>query len=188
MILSFDCETSGLPAQGKPATDPAQPRLLQIGAVLHDRTWNERASISLLIAPDGWAVTQGAADTHGITTDIAARYGVRLQVALAAMMDLARTATIVSAFNLAFDELIIDSELHRMGAATADWKRPRLRRICSMQSCSGLINPDGRWPKLAVAHQSVTGQPLTQQHDALEDAKASARILRCLIDRKVVTL
>lgn len=188
MILSFDCETSGLPALGKPATDPAQPRLLQLGAVLHDRAWNERASISLLIVPDGWAVTQGASDTHGITTDIAARYGVRLQVALAALMDLARDAVVISAFNLAFDEMIVESELHRRNAVMGDWKRPRVRRICTMQSSSGLIGADGRWPKLAAAHEAIVGEPLTDAHDALSDAKASARILRSLIDRKAVTL
>jgi DNA polymerase-3 subunit epsilon len=83
MLLAFDTETTGLVDFRMPSDHPSQPHLVQLAAVLIDEeTWQERASLSVIIEPEGWQIPEAASAVHGIDTETAKRCGVPLSAAI----------------------------------------------------------------------------------------------------------
>lgn len=176
-ILALDTETNGLPLWDRPFTDPGQPRLLQLGLVLAEEDGTERASVSLLIRPNGWGITPGALAIHGITEEMASAYGVPVLEALAIFLRLLDQADTLVCHNESFDAgIIINREVHAVAPNRDDcrswWARSRLRRPCTMLLGQAAMNVP-RWPKLADLYEWITGSPLKQKHDALDDARAA---------------
>lgn len=66
--LYIDTETTSIPDAHQLPGHPAQPHLVQVGAVLFDGDWTERACLSLIVKPEGWTVPAAAQDVHGIST------------------------------------------------------------------------------------------------------------------------
>jgi len=178
MLLSFDTETSGLFDFKKPITDPGQPRLLQLAAVLSDNSGRERGLMSVLIRPDEWEVADGAFAVHGIATAQASAVGVPVVEALALFMRMLDQATHLIAFNLEFDCRVIERELFLLGANAASWKRGRLNRVCPML-LGAALRDDGKWPKLAWLYEYLFSEKHEAAHDGLADARAA---LRCYIE------
>ena len=179
--LVIDAETTDLIKRDRPLSDPSQPRLVQIGAVLFDKKRVEVGSMCHLIRPSGWVSGSGAAKTHGITERRCELYGARIVACLASLMDMVRSAEEVVAYGLEFDAAVIDIELALLRQAPTDWKRPSLRRVCAMQEAAQVAN-DGRWMKLPEAHLAITGEPYEPTHNALSDARATARIWFAVCD------
>lgn len=177
MLLAFDCETSGLFDRNRPDTDPEQPRLAQLGAVLADSDGNEKALLKLLVKPDSWEMTAGAQAIHGITTAMASRFGVPSEAALYPFVRLLDQATHLISHGLEFDMKMIKREVFALGQDPAALKRTRLTRICTMK-LGAQVN-DGAWPKLPALHQILFGIPFVSTHDGLEDSRAA---LRCYLE------
>ena len=103
MYLFFDTETTGLPDFKKRSSDPAQPDLVQVAALLVDTNRVERASLNLIIEPNGWTIPDEMAKIHGITQEIAMEAGVDMFTACVAFRSLSRKATTWVAHNASFD-------------------------------------------------------------------------------------
>lgn len=71
MLLFYDSETTGLPLFDQPSEDPRQPHLVQLAAILCDEDGKTKASINLIIKPNGWVIGDEVAAIHGITQDVA---------------------------------------------------------------------------------------------------------------------
>lgn len=187
--LAFDFECSGLVAEDRPLDDPAQPHLLQIGAAVYDAEFHEAQTLCLLIEPTGWEVSRGALDTHGITTERAAAYGVPVKVALAALLAMARKVRYLVAHNFAFEQRIVHIEMHRLGRRESyTLKHPRQRILDSMLIGTATGAADTKWPKLAAAYKFLTGEPMQDKHDGLSDARASMVCVRRMIASGVIEL
>jgi DNA polymerase-3 subunit epsilon len=76
MILGLDTETTGLPDFRAPSDADHQPHLVQLAMVLLDDDLTERASVSMIVRPEGWTSGPEALAAHGITEEIATRCGV----------------------------------------------------------------------------------------------------------------
>lgn len=187
MFLTFDTETSGLEDWKRDEDDPAQPHLVQIGAVVADRTWREIASIRLIVRPEGWTITKEATEVHGITNDVASRYGVHVKVALNALMGLVATCKYIAAHNMDFDTRIVQREIRRLGSTDPGLSRTRLRKICTMNTGAAIM-PDGKYPNLAMLYEGLIGEPHTEAHDGLSDARAAMQCFRRLVERKLIEL
>lgn len=183
-ILSFDCETSGLPPSWQtPYTDPSQPRLVELGLVLGDTDGREHACAKLVIRPDGWAITEGAQGIHGISLEHAERVGVPVTEALAVMMRLLDQARALVAHSLEFDTKIINREMHLIAPTPKHspswWGRGRLYRCCTMLLGKAALNRSS--VSLAELHEELLGEPLVRagRHDALDDARGA---FRCFVE------
>lgn len=187
MILTFDVETSGLIIRDRPLSDPAQPRMVQLGFTVQTGDRRTVHSYSALIRPDGWEMTPDAQQVHGYSTEDCSRWGVDSKVALLDLVSALRTVRIAVAHNLANDMAIVQRELKLLNAADEGLMRSRLRRLCTMRTGAALT-ADGKWPALARLHKLLTGQEHTDAHDALGDALATARVFWGLVDRRVVEL
>lgn len=188
MILAFDTETTGLPREDLPLEDPAQPHLVQLAALLIEDDGTERASINLLIQPDGWSIPDDVAVIHGITNEIAARCGVSEAFALAAWDRLCRRCDLLVAHQIEFDWTLVRIANARTGACKRDLDAEAPWMFCTMQAASGIVNlpPTSKmlWagydkpkaPKLAECYQFFFNETLGGAHDALVDVRACARV------------
>ena len=186
MILIYDTETDSLPKDRLPDDHPSQPRLVQLGAALYEDDGTERASIDLTIKPDGWVIPDQVAKIHGITTDIAARSGVPLAVAMATFSNMRRQAHTYVGHNVEFDDKIIRYACAQLGKQLPDM--PSLKRECTMRMSSPLmkIPPTERMraagfdkykpPNLGEIHLFLFREALIGAHNAMVDVRACAKV------------
>ena len=170
-FLVVDVETTGL--------STADDLILQIGAVVTDAHGNVKRSYSTYVRPGTGAVfpwgdnEPPAHHVHGITNE-QLRRGKSTKRALRRLKRLARNRVLV-AHNAKFDYGFIKSESARNGiAVSVD------THLCTLELSRRLD------PKRAESHRLGSlceryGIPLSQAHDALCDATATAQLLAILI-------
>jgi len=167
-----------------------QPNLVQLGALLVEGTpdggLKERASLELIVRPEGYTIPKTATEVHGISTDDASRCGVRLGVAVAMFANLCRLADTVCAHHLPFDERIMATAFHRAGRPGPELP---LNRVCTAEKSEPVLKipPTLRmkaWghgdkfkkPSLAECFELFFGEEVKDAHSALADARACARV------------
>lgn len=196
LILAFDSETSGLTITREKPTHPGQPHLVQLGCSLYDEDQVERSYISLIIKPTGWTIPQGAAEVHGITTEMANDLGVPLVVALATFNHLVKASHTHIAHNSDFDIKVMLAAFHRANRpfppinprCTKDLADP----IMKMPPTERMVAAGFGWktkpPKLIECMKFFFDEELPGAHDALVDARACARVFFEIERRKKVEM
>ena len=160
MYLIFDTETTGLPRNwAAPITDTDNwPRAVQIAWQLHDEWGNLIDNQDYLVIPEGYDIPYDAERVHGISTELAHKYGVELrEMLLKFNAALAQTKFIVGQ-NVGFDVNIMGCEFHRAGIPTALSQLPVLD-TCTEVTAGLLQLPGGRGgryklPTLTELHES----------------------------------
>lgn len=188
MLLCYDTETSGIPFDNLPDDHPSQPHLVELGAILTDDDGRERASVNLIVRPDGWTIPDGAARVHGITTAMALKFGVPLLIVCAAFTNLRAIAKQTVCHNGAFDEKIMRYAFLRTGRVPAHPGPDLKDRLDTMSLTAPVLKmpPTDRMraagfdkykpPKLIEAYRHFFGEELAGAHSAIHDARACARI------------
>lgn len=183
MKLFFDTETSNLINFKAPNSDPSQPWVVQLAAIL-DCPDGPTQKISLIIKSNGLPMSEGAQKVHGITTEMADKIGMDPSDALSTFLHLALQAEQVIAHNIPFDARLLDIMAQRIG----NWTYPIMQnfksipRLCTMLTTTKLCNLPGprgpKWPKLEELAKFLFGpewlaQWLSSQslHDALVDVE-----------------
>jgi DNA polymerase-3 subunit epsilon len=180
--LSFDTETTGID----------RPMLVEVGAVLMEDT-RERASVSLLVRPDGWIVPPQATAVHGVSHSAAVALGVPLVVAVAALTNLWANADFRVAHNLEFDEKVVAAACGRLGR-TSSLPTPPGRCTMTMAAPILALPPTERMiaagrgdqpknPSLAECYRHFFGEEPPDAHSALADARAAARVYLAILER-----
>lgn len=176
-ILFFDTETTGVVNFKLPADHPSQPDLVQLAAELHDENKQIRASMNVIIKPEGWEIPEGASNIHGITTEYAHKYGVPLVEALEIFERLVGLSDLVVAHNINFDMTVLRAANSRKSVESTLHATPS---FCTMQMATNICKIPGKygfkWPKLEEAHRHFTGEDFDGAHDALVDVKACSRV------------
>lgn len=180
-ILVFDTETTGLPAFNLPAEDPCQPHIVQLGAILYGPDRRVLSELNLLVKPEGWTIPADASKVHGITTEIADRYGLKLASVIGLFGALAERAELLVAHNYSFDDKMVRRSFHHLGTADkAEAFRAR-PSYCTMRSSTDILKLPGKyssfkWPNLQEAHTHFLGKPFEGAHDAMADVRACASV------------
>lgn len=193
MILIADVETSGLVVKDKLLSDPCQPRIVQLGYVVHDPNRREVFTCRTLLQPDGWEITEEAAAVHGYRTEECRRYGVHPAIALISFASMLDTVRILCMHNLGFDLRMLEREAGLLPEPQRTQvklrlERSRLRRVCTMRDGTVLFG-DGKWPTLSALYRMLHGgADFPDAHDALEDARATASCFWGLCDRRIIEL
>lgn len=197
-ILVFDTETTGLPDWGQPSDSPQQPHLVQLAMLLLDEEFNERASVSVIIRPDGWTIPEEVTKIHGITTEKAMDLGVPEKVATELYVGMLHAAglrtRLAVGHNVKFDLRIMRIAMLRAGF-DKDWQEARKpETFCTMESSIKLVNlpptekmvragfTNPKPPKLSECIKHFFGEDLEGAHDALVDVRACVRIYRHLME------
>lgn len=189
MILFYDVETTGKADFNRPHTDPTQPRVVQLAALLFDGE-RQLAALNFIIQPDGFLIPEEAANIHGITYERAMDEGVNIDFALGAFVNLAALAELQVGHNIDFDRFVMRGELHRARRWDALAELPT---YCTMLAATPICKlparttryrgDDGyKWPRLSEAYEFAFGQPLLDAHNAMADLSATVALYRWLID------
>ena len=193
MYLIFDTETTGLPRNwAAPITDTDNwPRAVQIAWQLHDELGNLIDNQDYLVIPEGYDIPYDAERVHGISTELAHKYGVPLQEMLVKFNEALAQAKFIVGQNVGFDVNIMGCEFYRAGIATQLAQLPVLD-TCTEVTAEMLKLPGGRGgryklPTLTELHEYLFGEPFGEAHNATADVEATTRCFLELIKREVFT-
>lgn len=189
LICVFDTETTGLPAFKLPSTDPSQPHIVDICALLYTPEGELVDSFEAMIKPDGWVIPDEVAAIHGITTEMALAEGIPETEALLGFLAVWRQASVRVAHNVAFDDRILRIGLTRFfGDEIADDFKAGAS-YCTCLNSKNLVQcpPTAKMvaagfgnqfknPTVAEALLHFTGEELVGGHRARPDTEACARI------------
>lgn len=172
----FDTETSGLPDWKNPSEAGHQPHIVEIASLLCDAAGNVIDRYQAIVRPAGWEISPEMTAIHGITQEQAMDEGIPEIEALDGFLALHARAGIRVAHNATFDDRIIRIAMSRYHSKElADSFKESTEKYCT---CSKSREPVGlgKLPTLAEAYKHFTGQDLVEEHRAMPDAEACARI------------
>lgn len=189
LICVFDTETTGLPAFKLPSTDPSQPHIVDICALLFTPDGELVDSFEALVKPDGWEIPDDVAAIHGITTEMALAEGIPEVEAWLGFLGIWQQAGLRVAHNVAFDDRITRIGLLRyFDEETADTFKAG-PNYCTCLNSKNLVQcpPTAKMvaagfgnqfknPTVAEALRHFTGEELIGGHRARPDTEACARI------------
>lgn len=194
MILAFDTETTGLPDYRAPPDATHQPHLVQLAMILLDDDMVERASVSVIIKPDGWTIPDRASDVHGITTEAATKFGIPEKVAVRMFISMTYDLDAkVVAHNRQFDLFLMRSAMMRAGLSAEQIDGKKQESYCTMEAATPIVNlpPTAKMlaagfnkPKSASLSECIRfffDETLEGAHDALVDVRACVRVYRHLM-------
>jgi len=196
-IIFYDTETTSLPLFKEPSEHPDQPHVVQLAAELCvEETGKTLGAINLILKPEGWKMAPEALETHGITEDLAERFGVPPRAALDAFLELWCNADLRCGHNEPFDARMLriaimrcaywSMEAMQTGAGEVSfadyWKAGPA--FCTQTNSTKILNlpPTERMvakrmkgpksPNLGEAYYHFTGKVLDGAHDAQVDIMA----------------
>lgn len=182
MYIFLDTETTGL--------NKSSDRVVQIAWLTVSEDGKELCQHNRLIKPSGFEIPPAAEKIHGISTNVAKRFGVPLRQAL---LDFARdvdACKVIVGHNLSFDIAMLRPEFSR---ENIEFRVDGKNMICTMRSSTAwcrLPKLDGRsgfkWPKLDELHYRLFGRYFEGAHDALADVLATKEVYFELIKREVI--
>lgn len=187
-FIFFDTETTGLVSFKHKHSDPCQPHLVQLAALLTTDTGEEISSFSALVDPRGWYASMPveASAAHGITYERAIAEGKSLHSVLRKFNSMLGMANLCIAHNFNFDKKVIEVAWTR----TSLWPEYNSfnNTACTMQITREILKlpptarmiaakmPGSKSPKLSEAYEYLLGHPLVGTHDALVDTRACAEV------------
>lgn len=179
MILFYDTETTGLPNRGLPLTDPSQPKIVQLCAILDFGEDEEAMRLDVILRQDH--VPEESTKTHGITTEISHRIGVTEVLAVELFLDMIAVADMVVGHNIKnFDNGIMTGTVRRvLKDPTIDpFHNKSLfdtmlagKSVCKLPSRQGGFKN----PKLTELHKILFGEEFGGAHQAVNDVLATRR-------------
>ncbi|MCO5259022.1 MAG: DNA polymerase III subunit alpha [Crocinitomicaceae bacterium] len=181
MYIIFDTETTGLPRDwNAPITDTTNwPRVIQLAWQLHDEFGRIIEHKDFLIKPDGFNIPFDAEQIHGISTELADKYGEELTVVLDSFNEALKKSKFIVGQNLKFDINVLGCELVRTGIESPMGAMPVLD-TCTEVTANLCQIPGGRGgrfklPTLSELHKHLFGVPFQEAHNATADVEATAR-------------
>ena len=187
MYLIFDTETTGLPRDwNAPATDITNwPRIVQIAWQLHDEMGRLVEHKDFLVRPDGFDIPFDAEKVHGISTELAIKYGEPLDFVLDQFKLALEKTHFLIGHNVGFDINVTNCEFVRLGA------EPLLSALPILDTCTELTAdlcqlPGGKGgrpklPTLTELHYFLFNEAFEEAHNATADVEATSRCILELI-------
>ncbi|WP_185870825.1 DNA polymerase III subunit alpha [Blattabacterium cuenoti] len=181
MYFIFDTETTGLPiSYNFPISNTDNwPRLVQIAWQNHDLMGNMIDFKEFIIKPDDYDIPFNAFKIHGITNDIAEKYGKDINDVLYELKKSIDKSKCIIGHNLEFDIKVIECEFYRKKKEISFLKKKKLdTKIISSSYCQ--LPPVGnrkkfKWPTLSELYKKLFEENITNSHHAANDVKATAR-------------
>ena len=185
--LVFDTETTGIPNRNLPMNDDSQPHIVQLAAILADDEGNTMASMNVIIKPAGWTIPDAAANVHGITNDIAEKYGISINLALVMFMEMFQKCDYLVAHNIEFDlnmlrryakdqeNFVFENKMitrfDTMKMMIDECKLPLTERQKYAKAYNSNIG-DYKQPTLSESYWHVFTEEIDGAHDAMVDVEA----------------
>lgn len=178
IFLALDLATTGLFKEDQPP-----PRIVGIAAGIFDDE-KPLATINVMVRPDDVAIPEEAEKIHGISTKLAAKYGVPLRVALPMLTNMADCVSTVVSYGFdSYDAKVVRAALASFGV---DKPFPRIgaEGVCLREIATQLCGVPGeggglKWPSFQTAHLNILGAPLRDTSIAAQ-MRATAAMYRAI--------
>lgn len=187
--LIIDTETTGFPVGSSPIDWAGQPWPVELAAVLCDDDLRVRSTLHVIVRPPV-TIPPDASKIHGITDELAERFGVPPRAATGALMRLFALADVVVGHNVSFDIDIIQSAARRSGVP---WIQKPIR--CTAAAAAPIVGlpPTERMvakgmsqpktPNLGEAVEALCARAHVGAHTALADTTACRDVYAALLAR-----
>ncbi|USN14209.1 three-prime repair exonuclease I [Brevundimonas phage vB_BpoS-Papperlapapp] len=175
-LLFFDTETTGLWDKRSPCGHEAQPRIVQIAAILQDSdTRAELMRMDLIVYRDQ-PIPLASSNVHGTTTAVSQAIGLTEGPVLDVFCDMVAVADVLVAHNIEFDVNIVNNAARLLSGNPALDVFQGKQQFCTMQTGIPICkfpNKNGyqgyAWPKLEDAVRKLLGREPTSAHQAIGD-------------------
>lgn len=187
-LLFIDTETTGLPK--KWTTDYTSiknwPSAVQIAWILYNVDGSEIKAENFLINNNDVAISSRAKAIHGYSQSYLQQYGVSREGVMRLLAaDLARYRPLVVGHFVTLDIHILGADFFRCAIDNPLLERPL---FCTMLASTKFVTkPWMKYLRLGELHEALFGEVLEGAHDALVDAKATARSFFELLRRGEIT-
>tara|TARA_R110000850_G_scaffold23358_1_gene69094 strand:+ start:25806 stop:26348 length:543 start_codon:yes stop_codon:yes gene_type:complete len=171
MFLFGDTETTGFPSNSRKADDPKQARLVQLAAQLVTADNRTVMEFSLIINP-GVPIPEAASNVHGITDEIAQKYGVSEATAVDFFLNLRAHCDADVFHNAAFDRKIMSHAIERRGKDGSK-VMAEVKSLCTMLQVKGKGHQKAN---LAYCMREFFDEDHALAHDAMADTVACRRV------------
>ncbi|WP_164891160.1 3'-5' exonuclease [Botryobacter ruber] len=175
-LLFIDTEASGLPKDwNAPYSEPGNwPYNVQLAWIIYTRHGEEVKAENHYISDDDFEISAAAGKIHGITRAFLLKHGKRRSDVLTLLAD------DLQQYKPMLIGHFMQLDLHMMGVAFyragLDFPLHEYPTFCTMESTTFYSrNLRRRYLRLNELHRILFGTEPEQQHDALADARATAR-------------
>jgi len=190
--LYIDTESSDYVINGTSLTDPGQPLICQVAAVLSYTQGRVISTLSAIISQTKWVgirknlITERCTAKHGVTDEMCERFGEAPDTILHMLSRWVGYADRVVAHNIQFDIGMIERACNQQQLPPPVWPE----EYCTMINAAKVMKiPSGgshtidgyKAPKLTEAYQFFTKKPLVNNHDALADVYACRYVHRGIL-------
>ncbi len=165
MILVFDTETTGIPSAKKDLSDPTQPRIISLAAILTDNEGNILESMDTLVYHPNLEIPEFITKINGITQADCEERGTTPEAALRQYNDMKARSTIRVAHNISFDKQMIVRETLALGQEHLPYHG---ESFCTMQMCRTL----GLKGNLQAMYKALFDREFEDAHNAMADVLA----------------
>lgn len=187
MYIIFDTETTGLPRDwNAPVTDTSNwPRVVQIAWQIHDDMGNLLEHKDFLIRPDGFDIPYDSEKVHGISTELAMKFGEPLEQVMNEFQAALAKSKFVVGHNVGFDINVVSCEFVRLETACPLDGMPILD-TCTELTAELCKLPGGRGgrfklPTLTELYTFLFHESFNEAHNATADVEATTRCFLELI-------
>lgn len=194
IVLYFDSETTGVKSYKNPGFIP---KLVQLGVILQDTDSGRVLSEINLISNPKESIPPEASRVHGITDNMARKFGLRASDIDVIFYHLMDTADLVVAHNISYDVDICKDNLPSSYVLLE-----KKAKFCTMKASQDIVKSpysdkalayfrdhpekkDGEYkkPNLTETYQHFFGIPFEGAHDAMADIRACRDIFFQLLSR-----
>ena len=175
-LAFLDTETSGLPT----GDDYSSCRPVSLSASVHDLNGYESV-FNHIIRPDGYEISQGSIDVHGITQEMANQRGRPYVDVFTELCEFLECAS-VFAYNSDFDRtnILRLAETNHTILSDSIERFRQIKFYCPLETYK---NYSFSYKKLDHLHLLMTGREFENAHSSLDDTRALARLLPELVRR-----
>ena len=175
-LLFVDTETSGIPRDwNQPySTRNNWPHIAQLAWVVCMPDGREIKAENYYIQPSDYDMDPVSGTIHGLTLDFLRAHGQpRHAVMQRLYRDLLQYQPLVVAHFMRLDFHMVGVGFHRAGLPNPLLQLPT---FCTMRATGPLVRHSTQgFLRLGELHERLFGEPMRREHDALADARATAR-------------
>lgn len=187
-LLFIDTEASGLPKNWKaPFSEEGNwPYAVQVSWIIYTKAGEEVKRENYYISNNDFEITPAALAIHGITAAYRRQHGEDRRKILSFLADdLHQYQPLVIGHFMEFDALVLGAEFYRTGRENPITGLPL---FCTMLVTKNYIrNPLHKYLHLGDLYYLLFNDPLQQQHNALADARATAKCFFEMVKRGDIT-
>lgn len=186
-LLFVDTETSGLPKDWKkPYSKKGNwPHIVQVAWVIYTKDGNEVKAENHFINNDDFRITAASQKIHGITPELLLKNGKSRKTVMKFLSeDLQKYQPLVVGYFMQLDFHMLGVGFYRSGMENPLKELPT---FCAMKASASYSHfPYRKYLGLKELYTKLFQTPLLHQHDAMVDARATARCFFELVKKGVI--